>query len=573
MRKKFLSLNEAVASVLESEDESQHDLVILPIGDGADSEVDEVDENDLCEENVRDIAGEIEVQTQSVSDDEDESPILSAAVSSDPASNKLASLRWTRREDLNISEHTSQEVKPLVEEFPALTTASPYNLFKLFCDDVMLDLMVSETCRYAQTQKNIPGFCVSNGEMEQFLAILLFSGYVKLPEERMYWSRSEDINVSFTPSIMSRDRFLQIKRCLHIADNANLGNSKTAKIQPIYDVLNNNLLQFGCFSKHLSIDESMVPYFGGHSAKMFIKGKPIRFGYKLWSLCGNDGYPYQLEIYNGRDQSRPSNICLGEHVVKSLISVVPNPQIHEFYFDNFFTSCRLMKDLSANNIRATGTIRSNRTEKCPLKSEKDMKATERGTHDYRSNGSVLLCRWNDNSVVTVATTFGRVEPQKFTRRFSRAQKKSILVHQPRLIANYNSFMGGVDVLDKLLGVYRCSIRGKKWWWNLFVNAIMVASVAAWRIHCHLHGREALSHLAFLRDVTICLAKKEKDLRVGKRGGKISKNSITAQKDGVGHYLIDSVQGRCRQCGKNCRKQCGKCFNTKLHIHCFEIFHR
>ena len=349
-------------------------------------------------------------------------------------------------------------------------------------------------------------------------------------------------------------------------DNANFGDSKKAKVQPIYDLLNKNLLQFGCFSKHLSIDESMVPYFGGHSAKMFIKGKPIRFGYKLWSLCANDGYPYQFQIYNGRDQSKPPNMGLGEHVVKSLISVIPNPQKHEFYFDNFFTSCRLMTDLSGQNIHATGTIRSNRTGKCPLRSEKEMKTTERGTHDYRCNRSVLLCRWNDNSVVTVASTFDKVEPRKSAKRFSRAQRKRILICQPRLIANYN-------VLDKLLGMYRCSIRGKKWWWNLFVNAIMISSVAAWRLHCHLHGKEALSHLAFLRDVTVCLAKKEKDLRIEKRGGRISQNSIAVQKDGVGHYLIDSAQGRCRQCGKNCRKQCSKCFNTKLHIHCFELFHR
>jgi len=165
-----------------------------------------------------------------------------------------------------------------------------------------------------------------------------------------------------------------------------------------------------------------------------------------------------------------------------------------------------------------------------------------------------------------------VLPQKLIRRYSRAQKKSIHITQPRLIANYNSFMGGVDVLDKLLGVYRCSIRGKKWWWNLFVNAIMVASVAAWRVHYHLHGKDALSHLAFLRDVTVCLAKKGKHVRIG-GGGKISPNCLTAQRDGVDHYLIDSEQGRCRQCGKNCRKRCSKCYNTKLHIHCFERFHR
>ncbi|OAF63895.1 hypothetical protein A3Q56_08401 [Intoshia linei] len=45
----------------------------------------------------------------------------------------------------------------------------------------------------------------------------------------------------------------------------------------------------------------MVPYFRRHSAKMFIKSKPIRYGYKIWCLCGNDGYPYNLSINQGKN--------------------------------------------------------------------------------------------------------------------------------------------------------------------------------------------------------------------------------------------------------------------------------
>ena len=50
--------------------------------------------------------------------------------------------------------------------------------------------------------------------------------------------------------------------------------------------------QYGVLHEVLSIDESMMPYYRiGHSYKMFIKGKPIRFGYKLWCLCESEGYP------------------------------------------------------------------------------------------------------------------------------------------------------------------------------------------------------------------------------------------------------------------------------------------
>ena len=48
--------------------------------------------------------------------------------------------------------------------------------------------------------------------------------------------------------------------------------------------------QFGVFAKDLAIDEQMVPYFGRHSAKMFIGGKPIRFVFKNWVLASSDGY-------------------------------------------------------------------------------------------------------------------------------------------------------------------------------------------------------------------------------------------------------------------------------------------
>ena len=33
---------------------------------------------------------------------------------------------------------------------------------------------------------------------------------------------------------------------------------------------------------------------------MFISGKPIRFGYKDWMLCSDDGYPFKGMPYHGK---------------------------------------------------------------------------------------------------------------------------------------------------------------------------------------------------------------------------------------------------------------------------------
>ena len=46
---------------------------------------------------------------------------------------------------------------------------------------------------------------------------------------------------------------------------------------------------------------------------------------------------------------------LGPKVVNSLLEVIDNPACHEVYFDNFFTSVALLKDLRAHGIKATGS--------------------------------------------------------------------------------------------------------------------------------------------------------------------------------------------------------------------------
>ena len=58
----------------------------------------------------------------------------------------------------------------------------------------------------------------------------------------------------------------------------------TLQVRPIFNILNQGSKYFMGSGK-FSIDEIMIPYYGRHSTKQFIYGKPIRFGYKVWSLC------------------------------------------------------------------------------------------------------------------------------------------------------------------------------------------------------------------------------------------------------------------------------------------------
>lgn len=80
----------------------------------------------------------------------------------------------------------------------------------------------------------------------------------------------------------------------------------------------------------------MVPYFGRHSCKMFIKGKPIRFGYKEWILCSSSGYPFNIDIYCGKKDDDDMNVPLGTRVVLSALKCIDVPTNHVIFMDNFF---------------------------------------------------------------------------------------------------------------------------------------------------------------------------------------------------------------------------------------------
>ena len=162
--------------------------------------------------------------------------------------------------------------------------------------------------------------------MWSFLKVLLLTGYHSLPEEHHYWSTQPDLGVSAVYNTISRNRYHEIKRYLHFADNLRLTEEdKMSKISPLYSILNHNLIQFGIFHELLSLDKSRVP-FGRRSAKMFIRGNPICFGYKIRCLCGSDSYPYHIQIYQ-RKQSDATR------VINNL--VISSPVVPMFCITNF----------------------------------------------------------------------------------------------------------------------------------------------------------------------------------------------------------------------------------------------
>ena len=60
---------------------------------------------------------------------------------------------------------------------------------------------------------------------------------------------SEDLDAPIFRKIMSREKFMSIKKYFHIANNANLTKSKVAKVLSLFNMLKERCLQFGVFDE------------------------------------------------------------------------------------------------------------------------------------------------------------------------------------------------------------------------------------------------------------------------------------------------------------------------------------
>ena len=225
--------------------------------------------------------------------------------------------------------------------------SSPVELFECFFDREILETFAEYSKTYARSKGNM-AFSTTPDELQTFLAILLLSGYGPVPRRWMYWSSDEDVGKDCVQSAMSRNRFEEMLRYLHVSDNAHLDvGDKMSKVRPLLSHMNEKFLTYfrAVQTQNLSIDESMVPYYGRHSCKQFIRGKPIRFGYKVWMLSTSLGYLVKFEPYQsakGRQAVYPG-LGMGGSVVIDLIVALQEEEGRSYHltFDNLFTSLNL----------------------------------------------------------------------------------------------------------------------------------------------------------------------------------------------------------------------------------------
>jgi len=115
---------------------------------------------------------------------------------------------------------------------------------------------------------------------------------------RDYWSLRPIIHTSYTASVgMSRDRFLALLTMFHLNNNdakaarGQPGYDPLFKIRPVIDTLITKFQVVYTPEEQLTINEAICPFRGHIFFCVYIKGKPHKYGIKMFELCeAKSGY-------------------------------------------------------------------------------------------------------------------------------------------------------------------------------------------------------------------------------------------------------------------------------------------
>ena len=103
----------------------------------------------------------------------------------------------------------------------AVVPRKPQEILELFMNDEIFEILTNYTVMYSAQYGN-HNFALDVGEMKVFVGINLLSGCKSVTRQSMYWSEELDTRNELIVRSMPRNRFDEIVKYIHAADNDNL---------------------------------------------------------------------------------------------------------------------------------------------------------------------------------------------------------------------------------------------------------------------------------------------------------------------------------------------------------------
>lgn len=441
----------------------------------------------------------------------------------------------------------SSKISRYCSELDLFLKLMPISVFKYIaqCTNERLEIHRSKK---KISSRSLPN--TDSGEIMIVLGCTFIMCYNHVPAMSDYWSKNKSMKNEAIKEAITRDRFKLLMGKMYYAPVEHAMNApKTYYIDDIVNCFKKTFREMRQDSPFQSVDESMTKFLGRSTMKQYMPLKPVKRGIKIWMRCDSkSGYTYDFNIYSGKETESVEG-TLGERVVNKLASTIIEPDV-TLCFDRFFTSVHLINQI---NYAAIGTCISNRRE-LPKITEK----LERGEYIFKCNQYGAVCvKWQDTKEVLVLSnchtnTVGTVE-----RKMKDGNR--LEVSCPEMIKCYRYIMGGVDLADKMIGVYDLDRKSTKWWKKVFFRLLMTCAVNSWILHSELH-REKRPFKNFVVELSEQLINKGRETAAVKRTRRDGRNSKRAKlSTNIGDHL--PIQGTMRRRCEGCKRK-GKESRTK-----------
>lgn len=591
------------------------DVIEFVMEPGSDSEMSELMDSDDDEEYIPDerIANndvelvsdeENETEADEVPDNQQREETSDAdpetVMKKDSDKKKPRAYRWRKKEPVVFdTSFKGSNFSPPPDNADKLT---PLNYFKMFWNDEINAHLSHHTNLYS-TQETGKSIVTDPDEIEVFFGIQMTMAIIKMSQYKMYWS--PQLRCDRIASRMKLNRYETLRKFLHANDNNKKNdpeniNDKLFKVRPLLDMVRDNCLKIEPEQCH-SIDEQIIPAKTKRSGgvKQYNPQKIHKWGFKNMVRAGKSGIMYDFFLYAGKHSAGAEN-CGAEKSVLRLVENIPKNQNYRVYFDNWFSTLALLDKLDSMGILAAATFRTNRVANCPLLSDKDLKASGRGSSDYRIdlNSKMRMLKWFDNKTVILGSNYASIASSTKKRRWDAKKKEFCNIDYPDMVRDYNESMGGVDLADMLISLYRVDIQTRKrWYLKIITHCINICNVNAWLLYrrfseqLQVPKKSQLTYLQFIKDVADGLLMAGK--QPGRTPGRPKKRSLSpvpkvgkkpmvpkpipdVRYDGLNHWpTFAEKRNRCRLCSILSFVYCSKC-NMHLCLqkdrNCFHDFH-
>lgn len=420
-------------------------------------------------------------------------------------------------------------------------------------------------------------------DLENFFAVLFISGIQKRKDKPTnWWSENKILESSLIKKVMSGRRFFDMLRYLHCCPVENRDSSAVDydpmyKVNEVKDYLESRYDKVFSPGQQLSLDETLIRAFGRIKFKVRIITKAARYGIKIYVVTDAvTAFVLRVLVYTGKstyydDAESNAEKLKTVQIVKRLVE--PFAGSHRtIYIDRFYTSIDLLKSLAEINLYVTGTVLANRI---PLgiripKTSKTFKQMKRGDSvkckvSFRKQngeeGEAGLVCWRDRNIVYCLSN--DTDNNTFDNCTRRGLGGLINIPRPLSIANYNKYMGGVDLADMRRLHCNSTIMGqKRWWLKIFFYLLDVGTSNALVLHNEYLKKKAgdgkhtpMNIVHFKMKLVESLIGRTIDSLFEVGGGEEEQHQPVR--------IADGVRSQCAWCSlmsrkKRTRYQCAKC---------------